>query len=131
MVRYEHDAPGDVLHIHTNMLRRSARPSHRATANRRDSVDGAGWKTLFVAIDDHARIAFTAMHPDETKHKATTRNGACSTNSLGRSVHIPTARALYPVGSARVGLWLEVPELSQANRGPGGLAASLQLASTA
>ncbi len=44
--------------------------SHRVTGNRRDSVDGAGWETLFVAIDDHARIAFTAMHPDETMPQA-------------------------------------------------------------
>ena len=33
--------------------------------DQRDAVTGAGWKTLFVAIDNHARIAFTAMHPDE------------------------------------------------------------------
>lgn len=40
------------------------------TGNRKDAVDGAGWETLFVAIDDHARIAFTAMHPDERKGQA-------------------------------------------------------------
>ena len=33
--------------------------------DRRDGVTGAGWKTLFVAIDNQARIAFTAMHSDE------------------------------------------------------------------
>ena len=70
VVRYEHDAPGDMLHIDTKKLGRIVRPSHRVTGNRRDSVDGAGWETLFVAIDDHARIAFTAMHPDEKKHEA-------------------------------------------------------------
>lgn len=63
--RYEHAAPGDLLHIDTKKLGRIARPSHRVTGNRRDSVDGAGWEMLFVAIDDHARIAFTAMHPHE------------------------------------------------------------------
>ena len=41
------------------------RPGHRVTGNRGDGVTGAGWETLFVAIDDRARIAFTAMHPDE------------------------------------------------------------------
>jgi transposase InsO family protein len=46
------------------------RPNHRVTGHRRDSVDGAGRETLFVAVDDHARIAFTAMHPDETKAQA-------------------------------------------------------------
>jgi len=65
VVRYEHEAPGDMLHIDTKKLGRIERPSHRVTGNRRDSVDGAGWEMLFVAIDDHARIAFTAMHADE------------------------------------------------------------------
>lgn len=68
--RYEREAPGELLHIDTKKLGRIVRPSHRVTGNRRDSVDGAGWETLFVAIDDHARIAFTAMHPDEKKHQA-------------------------------------------------------------
>ena len=68
--RYEHAAPGDLLHIDTKKLGRIERPSHRATGNRRDAVRGAGWETLFVAIDDHARIAFTAMHPDEKTPQA-------------------------------------------------------------
>ena len=65
VVRYEHAAPGDMLHIDTKKLGRIERPSHRVTGNRRDSVDGAGWEMLFVAVDDHARIAFTDMYPDE------------------------------------------------------------------
>jgi len=65
VVRYEHEAPGDMLHIDTKKLGRIERPSHRVTGNRRDSVEGAGWEMLFVAVDDHARIAFTDMHPDE------------------------------------------------------------------
>lgn len=68
--RYEHAAPGDMLHIDTKKLGRIVRPSHCVTGNRRDSVDGAGWETLLVAIDDHARIAFTAMHPDEKTPRA-------------------------------------------------------------
>jgi len=68
--RYEHEAPGDLLHIDTKKLGCIVRPSHRVTGNRRDSVDGAGWETLFVAIDDHARIAFTAMHVDEKTPQA-------------------------------------------------------------
>ena len=70
IVRYEHEAPGDLLHIDTKKLGRIVRPSHRVTGNRKDSVEGAGWETLFVAIDDHARLAFTAMHPDEKKEEA-------------------------------------------------------------
>ena len=68
--RYEHEAPGDFLHIDTKKLGRIARPSHRVTGDRRNSVDGIGWEYLFVAVNDHACIAFTAMHPDEKQASA-------------------------------------------------------------
>jgi transposase InsO family protein len=65
VVRYEHEHPGDLLHIDTKKLGRIERMSHRITGNRRDTVGGAGWEYLFVAIDDHARIGFTDLYPDE------------------------------------------------------------------
>jgi transposase InsO family protein len=70
VVRYERAAPGELIHIDTKKLGRIERMSHRITGNRRDSVDGAGWEFLFVAVDDHARIGFTAMYPDEGQHNA-------------------------------------------------------------
>ena len=70
VVRYEHQAPGDLLHIDTKKLGRIVRPSHRVTGNRKDGVDGAGWEVLVVAVDDHARVAFTAMLPDEKAEQA-------------------------------------------------------------
>lgn len=70
IVRYEHVAPGEMLHIDTKKLGRIARASHRVTGNRRDSVDGAGWEFAHVAIDDHSRTGFVQMHPDEGKGSA-------------------------------------------------------------
>lgn len=69
-VRYEHAQPGDLVHIDTKKLGRIERMSHRITGNRRDSVDGAGWEFLFVAIDDHARLGFTDLYPDEGQASA-------------------------------------------------------------
>lgn len=88
VVRYEHEAPGQMLHIDTKKLGRIERPSHRVTGNRRDSVDGAGWETLFVAIDDHARIAFTDVHPDEKTPQAVQflHNAVAYYRSLGVTV---------------------------------------------
>ena len=79
-------------------LGRVVRPSHRVTGNRRDSVDGAGWEMLFVAIDDHARIAFTAMHPDEKTAQAVQflRDAVTYYDSLGTTVR----RVLTDNGSA-------------------------------
>ena len=69
-IRYEREAPGDLLHMDTKKLGRIVRPSHRVTGDRRDSVDGAGWEFAHVAIDDHSRVGFVQMHSDEKKESA-------------------------------------------------------------
>ncbi|WP_418127452.1 IS481 family transposase [Variovorax sp. KK3] len=69
-VRYEREAPGELLHIDTKKLGRIVRPSHRVTGDRRDSVDGAGWEFVHVAIDDHSRVSFVQMHANERKDSA-------------------------------------------------------------
>ncbi len=69
--RYEHAAPGDLLHLDIKRLVRIQRPSHRVTGNRRDGIKGIGAEFLHVAIDDHSRIAFTAMYPDQTERSST------------------------------------------------------------
>jgi transposase InsO family protein len=98
VVRYEHAAPGEMLHIDTKRLGRIERPSHRVTGNRRDGVEGAGWEMLFVAVDDHARIAFTDMHPDEKWPQAVQflHNAVAYFASLGVKVQ----RVLTDNGSA-------------------------------
>jgi transposase InsO family protein len=65
IVRYEHAAPGDLLHLDIKKLARIHKPGHRLTGNPRDETRHAGWEFLYVAIDDHSRIAFTALLPDE------------------------------------------------------------------
>jgi transposase InsO family protein len=83
--RYEHGAPGELLHIDIKKLGRIERPSHRVTSDRRDTVSGAGWEFLFVAVDDHARIGFTDLHCDERATSATQflRNAVAYYRSLG------------------------------------------------
>ena len=88
IVRYEHAHPGDLIHIDTKKLGRIERMSHRITGDRHDTVDGAGWEYLFVAIDDHARIGFTDMYADERKQSAVQfiRNTIAYFASLGVTV---------------------------------------------
>ena len=64
-VRYEHAHPGDLVHLDTKKLGRIERLGHRITGDPRDTVGGAGWEYLFVAVDDHARLGFTEMKPNE------------------------------------------------------------------
>jgi transposase InsO family protein len=72
VVRYERDHPGELLHIDIKKLVRIARPSHRVTGNRRDTVKGIGWEYVFVAIDDHSRLAHAVIHPNERQASAVT-----------------------------------------------------------
>jgi transposase InsO family protein len=65
VVRYEHAAPGDLLHIDIKKLARIVKAGHRITGDPRDETRGAGWEFLYVAIDDHSRLAYTAMYPNE------------------------------------------------------------------
>jgi transposase InsO family protein len=66
IVRYEHAAPGDMLHIDIKKFARIVKAGHRITGDPRDETRGAGWEFLYVAVDDHSRIAYTALYPDET-----------------------------------------------------------------
>jgi transposase InsO family protein len=70
IVRYEHEHPGDLVHIDTKKLGRIQRVGHRITGDRHGHVGGVGWEFLFVAIDDHARIGFTDVYLDETAASA-------------------------------------------------------------
>ena len=63
-VRYEHDHPGDLVHIDIKKLGRIERLGHRIARHVRGTVR-AGYEALFVAVDDHSRIGFTDVYPDQ------------------------------------------------------------------
>ena len=69
--RYERARPGEMLHIDIKKLGRFAVPGHRATGTRQNCRNqGAGWDFVHVAIDDHSRIAFSQIRPDEKTSSA-------------------------------------------------------------
>ena len=66
-VRYEHAAPGDLIHIDVKKLGRLGegggwRFGGRAAKKRNV---GGGFDFLHVAIDDHSRLAYVEVHADE------------------------------------------------------------------
>jgi hypothetical protein len=67
VVRCEHLALGDLLHIDIKRLVHIARPSHRVIGNRRDKVAGIGAEFVHVAVDDHSRLVFAAIYSDEKR----------------------------------------------------------------
>lgn len=70
IVRYERDAPGDLLHLDIKKLGRIVKPGHRVTGDPRDSTGGAGYECIHIAIDDHSRVSFALAYPDETRESA-------------------------------------------------------------
>ena len=63
--RYEYAAPGQLLHLDIKKLARFRQPGHRVTGNRRIHSNGFGWDYVHLAIDDHSRVAFGSIEPDE------------------------------------------------------------------
>ena len=69
--RYERALPGELIHFDIKKLARIERTGHRITGDRqRDHVRGAGWEFLHIAIDDHSRLAFAQLRPDQTAQSA-------------------------------------------------------------
>jgi len=70
VVRYEHDGPGDLLHLDIKKLNRFWRPGHRVTGDRSQESRGAGFEYVHVCVDDYSRVAYAEVLPDERKESA-------------------------------------------------------------
>ena len=69
LIRYEHAAPGDLLHLDIKQLGRFSGVRLRPDGRRRGKHH-CGWEYVHVSIDDHSRIAFTQILPDFTAASA-------------------------------------------------------------
>jgi transposase InsO family protein len=67
--RFEWPCPGDLLQMDTKRLARFSRPGHKITGDRHTSGaqkrERVGWEFCHSIIDDHSRLAYTEVHPDE------------------------------------------------------------------
>ena len=63
--RYEHPTPGDLLHLDIKGMTRFAEVSQRGDGRLRGKHKHPGFLALHVAVDDHSRLAFTQMLPDQ------------------------------------------------------------------
>jgi transposase InsO family protein len=63
--RYEHPRPGDLLHLDIKGMTRFSEVSLRGDGRLRGKQKHPGFLALHVAVDDHSRIAFTQMLPDQ------------------------------------------------------------------
>jgi transposase InsO family protein len=123
--RYEHERPGDLIHVDVKKLgrvpdgggwryvgRRQGERNRSATAVRTGGARNGhgnpliGTCYLHTVIDDHSRVAYVEAHDDETKETATQvlRNAVAWFAERGVTVH----RVLSDNGSCyRSNLWRE------------------------
>ena len=75
-VRYEHPAPGDLVHLDIKKLGRipdggGHKMLGRTLGNRHNKKQGRGYAFLHHAVDDHSRLVYSEIHTDETQHTVT------------------------------------------------------------
>jgi transposase InsO family protein len=70
--RYEREHPGELIHIDIKKLGKFNQVGHRITGDRRGQSNdrGVGWEFVHVCIDDHSRVAFSQILPDEKADSA-------------------------------------------------------------
>jgi transposase InsO family protein len=65
VVRYEHPHPGDLVHLDIKGMTRFSEVSLRGDGRLRGKSKHPGFLALHVAVDDHSRMAFTQLLPDQ------------------------------------------------------------------
>ena len=136
--RYEHDRPGDLLHVDVKKLgrvpdgggwryvgRRQGQKNRAATVARTGTARSkyhqplVGICYLHTVIDDHSRVAYVEAHDDETKQTAAAVLGNAVAWFAERGVTVQ--RVLSDNGGAyRSHLWRETCDQPASHRnGPG------------
>jgi transposase len=74
IIRYEKSAPGEMIHIDIKKLGRIEGIGHRITGDRVGQSNprarkkgGHGWEYLHLAVDDHSRLAYSEILPNEKR----------------------------------------------------------------
>ena len=100
--RYEWPCPGDLLHMDTSEYARFQRPGHRLTGDRtsQDRRHRDGIDYVHAIIDDHSRLAYAEVHPDQ---RATTVAGF-----LERALSFFAAHGIVPKRLMTDNAWIYV-----------------------
>jgi len=93
IVRYEHPSPGDMVHLDVKKLARVPdgggkrfKPGFTETHSGPDSKRPLGYDYLHVAIDDHSRVVYIEVLPDE--------KGPTTTGFLERTLAFYSAKGM-------------------------------------
>jgi transposase InsO family protein len=90
--RYEWPCPGDLLHMDTKRYARFLRPGHAMTGVRDKTAAekraGWGYEYAHTIVDDHSRVAYSELHPDERAQTVT--------SFVSRALAWYEARGIHP-----------------------------------
>jgi transposase InsO family protein len=87
--RYEHQRPGELVHLDVKKLARFDRPGHRVLGRGRGRFEtGAGYEYLHVCVDDYSRVVYVELLPDEQGSTAAGFLGRAAAHFAGRGVRI-------------------------------------------
>jgi transposase InsO family protein len=93
--RYEWPCPGDLLHVDTKRFARFTRPGHAVTGDRHTTAaekrTKVGYEWVHSLVDDHSRLAYSELHPDE---RADTVTGFIQRGLAFYAAHGITAKRL-------------------------------------
>jgi transposase InsO family protein len=68
--RYEKQIPGELIHVDTKKLGKIRGVGHRVTGKRQPGNRGIGWEFAHVCVDDHSRLAYVEILPNERQDSA-------------------------------------------------------------
>ncbi|MDJ0521181.1 MAG: IS481 family transposase [Planctomycetota bacterium] len=68
--RYERERPGELIHLDVKKLGRFAHPGRRVDPDPRCRNRGLGFEYVHVCVDDHTRLAYAEILPNERKESA-------------------------------------------------------------
>ena len=92
VVRFEWPCPGDLLQADTKRFARFSSPGHAVTGDRHRSGaekrERVGYEFAHSVIDDHSRLAYTELHPDE--------RGPTVVGFFERAIAFFAAHAIHP-----------------------------------
>ena len=72
--RYEHERPGDLIHLDIKKLGRFRKPGHRVTGRGPGAhAKNNGWEYVHVCVDDHSRVAYVEVLDEGEKGVTTAR----------------------------------------------------------
>lgn len=87
--RYEHQRPGELVHLDVKKLARFDRPGHRVLGRGRGRFEtGAGYEYLHVCVDDYSRVAYVELLNDEQGATAAGFLARAATRFQSRGVSI-------------------------------------------